>query len=355
MAPQAGRNRWTYEQRVCLHLLWSHEHNPSLRERTRVFNEIFATHLAACRVPSASLEAKTLNCQYAERTYTHKNTWKATWENVCHPPDTDEDRALRVKLRVQISNALRRGDRANEAINSAMPLDTPPQTPRRPERLVKATQNPYEWYESHGPVTPVPQRQVHGQAHAAPIACATPGPSTRKRPAAAASRLHLEDDDDELLHDEAEYVPKAKRARRSSPRVEVSPPPEDMDYQTPRAVDTTPKRRKVMHEGEKLELKRASGKGLMLRPELHARASLPMRPVSEADAHPAPPAALFRYWHGKSHGINSDEGFTAGKFIPQRILVEPPGPPSCAHVDMNDFANHLNNSGTDQDGTPSPL
>lgn len=351
MAPQAGRNRWTYEQRVCLHLLWSHEHNPSLRERTRVFNEIFATHLAACRVPSASLEAKTLNCQYAERTYTHKNTWKATWENVCHPPDTDEDRALRAKLRVQISNALRRGDRANEAINSAMPLDTPPQTPRRPERLVKATQNPYEWYESRGPVTPVPQRQVHGQAHAASNSYATPGPSTRKRPAAA-SRLLVEDDDDELLHDEAEYVPKPKRVRRSSPRVFVSPPPDGVVARVLHTPNKSLKRR----EGANMLFTQPSGRELMLKPKEYEQASRPLQDVTEEAAHPHPPALLFRYWHSKSHGINSSEGFFSGKLMPRNILVEPRGPPDCATIDMNDFAHHLNNRiGTDQDGIPSPL
>lgn len=348
--PRSGRIQWNYEQRVCLHLLSKHEQKLSKSERTRVYNHIFKDHLAACGFP-AGAHAGRLRIQYAEHTKAYKSTWVATWEHVCNPPDTDEDRALRARLAAQIDDVLRQG----EPVGATLSVATPPQTPRRTDRARKATQNPYDWYAGPEPITPVRQQQVDVQDVATSNPYATPGPSTRKRPATIATRLPIDDDDDELLHDESDYLPKAKKTRRSSPTVEVPPFRPDVTYQTPQATKGTPKRREVVQDGEKMALMRASGKVLMLRPELHARASLPMRSVSEAEAHPALPGFVSRYWHDKSHGINSHEGFTAGKFIPQRILVEPPGPPPCANVDMNDFGNHLNNSGTDQDGIPSPL
>jgi hypothetical protein len=350
--PRHGQNIWDYKQRVCLHLLYTHERNISKSERTHVFNYIFNDHLTACCVPGSRLESKTLYCQYAERTYTNKNTWKATWENVCHPPNTDEDRQLRARLRAQIAEALNRSEEVDETVHVAVPPDTPPATPRRTQRVVKTTQNPYEFYEPHELITPVRQRQVRGQLYATSNAYATPGPSSRKRPAAAVSRLMFEDDDDELLHGEAEYVPRAKRARLLSPTVFVPPPPADVITRAPRTPKKSPKRR----EGANMLFVQPSGRQLMLKPKEHEQASRPLQDVTERAAHPNPPGLLFRYWHDKSHGINSSEGFVSGKFVPSNILVEPRGPPDCASIDMNDFAHHLNNrTGTDQDGIPSPL
>ena len=349
--PRRGQIQWDYEQRVCLHLLWSHEQNLSLSERTRVYNHIFKNHLEACGVPAGGADSGKLRLQYAELRKVNNPTWEKTWASVRQPPDTDEDRALRAKLRAQIDDVLRN----NERVDIAGDTRTPPETPRRTPRERKATQNPYESYTGTDPITPVQQQRGSTRTHSTSNPYVTPAASTRKRPASTQTHILAEHDEDEFTHGEAEHVLRTRVVKASSPTVEVPPFREDIVYQTPRTVNRTPKRRKATYEGEKMELMRASGKVVMLRPELHALASLPMRPVSEADAHPSPPALLFRYWHQKSHGINNDRGFTAGKFIPQRILVEPPGPPSCDNIDMNYFANHLNNTGTDQGGIPSPL
>ena len=154
-----GRNRWTYEQRVCLDMLWTDERESSPSERTRAFNLIFRHHLEACRVPGSSLTANTLNCQYAERLQRHKNTWRATWASVLQPPDTDEDRALRAKLTAQINGILRPGASVEAIVDVDNAPDTPPETPRRAERSRKATQNPYEWYADPEPATPVHQQR----------------------------------------------------------------------------------------------------------------------------------------------------------------------------------------------------
>jgi hypothetical protein len=95
--PRSGQIKWTYEQRVCLHLLWNHDQNLAPSECTRVYNHIFRDHLATCGFP-AGADAKRVKLQYAEHTKADKPTWTATWEDVCNPPDTDEDRTLRARL-----------------------------------------------------------------------------------------------------------------------------------------------------------------------------------------------------------------------------------------------------------------
>ena len=100
-------------------------------------------------------------------------------------------------------------------------------------------------------------------------------------------------------------------------------------------------------------LHRFDGAPIWLTPAEYAEAMLPLVNVTEEAAHPNPPALLFRYWHAKSHGINSETGFVSGRF--SRILVEPRGPPDCDVLEWNDVAHHLNNAGNDQTGVPSPF
>lgn len=344
-------NPWTFEQRLCLDVLWSPPFaNLSLKGRAKAHNAIFKDDFAA-NGASHGRTTTAISAQYAERMYTHRSSWKATWERVCAVPKLDLE--LREELKRKANDVLQlgEGDQVDEKRAA-----TPPETPRRTERVRKITQNPYDTYADLESITLVHQQQVLGQAHAASNPYATPGPSTRKRPIAAASSFLVEedeDDHDELLFEDAEYVPKARKARRLSPQVFLSPPPEDVVAQVPRTpTNKSPKRR----EGANMLFTQPSGRTLMLKPKEHEQASRPLQDVTEEAAHPHPPGLLFRYWHSESHGINSSEGFVSGKFVPKNILVEPRGPPDCATIDMNDFAHHLNNrTGTDQDGIPSPL
>lgn len=359
MPPPRQTNPWTFEQRLCLDVLWSPPFtNLPTKDRAKAHNAIFNDDFTACgtsrgRTPTA------ISAQYVERTYTHKLSWKTSWERVCAVPKLDLE--LRAEFVRKINDILQLGEGGQVGEEgTASPPPPPPETPRRTERARKATLNPYDWYAISGPATPLQQQRVNSQAYAAPNPYATPGPSTRKRPVAAASSFLVEeedndggDDDDELLYDNAEYVPQAKRPRRVSPQVFLSPPPENVVAQVPRTpTNKSPKRR----EGANMLFTQPSGRELMLKPKEYEQASRPLQDVTEEAAHPHPPGLLFRYWHSKSHGINSSEGFVSGKFMPKNILVEPRGPPACATIDMNDFAHHLNNrTGTDQDGIPSPL
>jgi hypothetical protein len=396
-APGKGRNRWTYEQRVCLHLLWTHERRPSVSERTRAFNHIYADHLAACGVPPPGLKSGTISAQYGELAYTtNKPTWKDTWGNVRDAPDTDEDRALRVSLATQIDGILQsqpggnpdvvvldittppetplRTERVRTAtqspyiayavddpvfgdtIDDTIHVATPPETPRRTERARKPTQNPYYPYTVDDPVTPVRSQGASGHPWTGSEPYATPGPSTRKRPADTQPRQLVDEYSDDLLNDDNEYFPQAKRTR-SSPAVVVQPLPQGVVVQTPQTPTKRRKRPSRTREGATVRLDRPSGIPLMVTPQEKAKAERPLQDVTEEAAHPYPPGMLIRFSHSKSHGINTiEEGFVAGMFVPGRILVQPRGPPSCDTIDMNFFANHFNNgTGTDQEGIPSPL
>lgn len=346
MPPSRQTNPWTFEQRLCLDVLWTGPFtNLSLKDRAKAHNAIFNDDFATSGA-SHGRTTTAISAQYVERTYTHKSSWKASWARVCAVPKLDLD--LRQEFQRKINEVLQLGEdvQVDDAAAS-------PETPRRTERTKKVTQNPYDFYVDLDPVTSAQQHQeMSSQAHATPNPYATPGSSTRKRPAATVSSFLVEDDDDELLYEDAEYVPKAKKARRPSPQVFLSPPPEGIVAQVLRTPNKSPKRR----EGAIMLFTQPSGRELMLKPKEYEQASRPLQDVTEEAAHPHPPAMLLRYWHSKSHGINSSEGFVSGKFVPKNILVEPRGPPDCATIDMNDFAHHLNNrTGTDQDGIPSPL
>ena len=87
-SPRTGKNKWTYEQRVTLDILWTHPGNLPLSERTRVFNAVFKDYLATCGV-SNGLAPSALDSQYREREYTHKTSWTSVWQRVCHVPALD--------------------------------------------------------------------------------------------------------------------------------------------------------------------------------------------------------------------------------------------------------------------------
>ena len=323
-----------------------------MSERARVYNQIFKDHLNACGLPDGAPLGRLIS-QYAElKSTVDKSTWKATWEKICQPPDTDENRALRAKLAGQIDGILRQGESFEAAIDVNNTPDTPPETPHRTGRSRKTRQNPYKWYTDPEPATPVRQRRSSAQHDVTAAPYATPGPSTRKRPAATPSRFIVEDDLDELNGNDLEYAPRTKRSRSISPDVVIQPC-EEIVLTNTIATPTKSKCRSGPREGATMLLHRFDGAPIWLTPAEHAEAMLPLVNVTEEAAHPNPPAMLFRYWHAKSHGINSETGFVSGRF--SRILVEPRGPPDCDVLEWNDIAHHLNNAGNDQTGVPSPF
>lgn len=351
--PGNGKNIWTYQQRLCLDVLNNSQPRKLARsERAIAFNSIFDDNLTACGV-SGGLTANALNAQYAERLQTSRSSWKSSWERVCAVPKVDT--VLRQELQTKIIDVLEHESADAFQVRAAAVVTTPT-TPRRTDRVRVETQIPYDLVTFGRPRTPNWNNSQLQYAQASPTQnlYATPASSARKRLAEVMSRQYADSESDR----ENEYVPRAKRPRHSSPVVVI--PPSAMQvatYKPPQTPSKTPKRRPgEPREGATMPFLQPSGRALMLKPKEHEQASRPLKDVTEEAAHPHPPAMLFRFWHNKSHGINSSDGFISGKFVPQRILVEPRGPPDCNAIDMNDFAHHLNNrTGTDQDGIPSPL
>jgi hypothetical protein len=371
-SPGNGRNRWTYEQRVCLHLLWTHDRRPSVSERTRAFNSIYEDYLAACGIPAPGLKAATISAQYGELAI-DKPTWKNTWGNVRDAPDTDEDRALRARLAAQIIDVLQQGAGQDAGV---VDLNTPPETPRRTERVRTVTQSPYVAYAIDDPAfgdtidvtidaaissetprrterarkptqnpytpytvgeltTPVRSQGARAQVSANFEPYATPGPSTRKRPAAATAHPLIAGDSGDELNDDG-YVPRARKTMRPSPTVEIPPSPETALIRTIH-TPVQSRYRTGGREHATMLLHRLTGGPIWLTPAEYAEAMEPLVNVTEDAAHPNPPALLFRYWHGtKSHGINSENGFVCGRFA--RNLVEPRGPPNCDVLEVRRIA-----------------
>ena len=345
MPPSRQTNPWNFEQRLCLDVLWTEPFtNLSLKDRAKAHNAIFNNDFAASGA-SHGRPVTAIDAQYRERNKTEKPSWKTVWARVCAVPTADFE--LREEFRRKINDVLQHGEgvRVDDAAAS-------PETPRRTERSRKTTQNPYEFYLDLDPVTPEQQQDVSSQAHATTNPYATPRPSTRKRPAATVSSFLVEDDNDELLYEDAEYIRRTKRARRISPDVVIQPCPE-IDLTNTIVTPTKSRYRSGPREGATMLLHRFDGAPIWLTPAEYAEAMLPLVNVTEEAAHPNPPALLFRYWHAMSHGINSETGFVSGRF--SRILVEPRGPPDCDVLEWNDVAHHLNNAGNDQTGVPSPF
>lgn len=351
MPPSRQTNPWTFEQRLCLDVLWTGPFtNLSLKDRAKAHNAIFNDEFSASGA-SHGRTTTAISAQYSERMYTHKPSWQAAWERVCAVPKRDLE--LREEFQRKINEVLQRGedDRVEEE-RPATPPPPPPGTPRRTERSRKTTQNSYDWYADPEPATPVHQRRSSTQHDVTAAPYATPGPSTRKRPAATPSRFTVEDDLDELNGDDGECVPRTKRSRRISPDVVIQPC-EEIVLTNTIVTPTKSTYRSGPREGATMLLHRFDGAPIWLTPAEYAEAMLPLVNVTEEAAHPNPPAMLFRFWHAKSHGINSETAFVSGRF--SRILVEPRGPPSCDVLEWNDVAHHLNNAGNDQTGVPSPF
>lgn len=351
-SPGKGLNLWDYEQRVCLDVLFASQPRKLTRtERATAFNAIFHDHQIACGV-LGGLGLDALNAQYAMRLKTSEPSWKILWERVCTFPKVDI--GLRQELQKKINNVL--GIVETDTVQAgAADLTTPPVTPRRTARVRTEAQNSYELVTPGRPDTPNWNNRQLQYSQASPIQnpYATPASSARKRPAELTLHHYANSESDT----ESDYVPRVKKVRQSSPVVVI--PPSAMQvvtYQPPQTTNKPKRRPGEPREGATMRYVQPNGRELMLKPKEHEQASRPLQDVTEEAAHPHPPAILFRFWHNKSHGINSSNGFISGRFVPHRILVEPRGPPDCNAIDMNDFAHHLNNrTGTDQDGIPSPL
>jgi hypothetical protein len=291
-SPGKGQNKWTHEQRVCLDVLFNHPHIPSPGERARAFNVIFQDHQAACGV-TGGLAYRVLAVQYKGSDYRHKTTWAKTWGPVCAVPKQDTD--LRERLRGIIDEILMTGDTIQVSTGPA----TPPATP--PER--SETSHASSSVAAGKRRAAVPQRSREDQL-------ATPGPSTRKRPASTSEITLVFDDDEE----DDDYSPGPKRARNTrSPVVQLpATPPESTalirTYVSPsKKSGRSPQKSRVIGRGRPgadRPFRRPDGVTIMLKPKEYEETQQPLNIVSEEAAHPKTgPALVFRYWDEQSHGL----------------------------------------------------
>jgi hypothetical protein len=364
--PGKGKFHWEYPHRVCLHLLWTLEPLPSRGELARIFNSIFQDDVTACGL--RYLGPGTLYSQYNMRKRPDFANREQTWGHVLNAPDTDEDLALRARLALQIASLL--GHLEGEVVDVAAGVATPPETPRRTERRRTATQNPctaytlddpafgdtidtandantvpetprrterqripaqnYDQLTAGEPVTPVRSKGVAHTNSAARNSYATPGPSTRKRPAALPSRQLDEDDSDDPLNGDDEDSPRAKRARPSQTVVAPRTPGTAVVRVT--RTPAQPRNRTARRERATVLFHRLAGKPIMLTPDEYAEAMEDLVDVTEEQAHPHPPAFLSRVWDDRSNGINSSEGFVSGRF--SHKLVASRGPPDCNRLEV---------------------
>jgi len=295
-SPGKGRNIWDYEQRVCLEILFNHPHKATPSERVQralAFNSIFKDHQVACGV-NGGLTYSILSTQYYESTKRHNSTWVKNWGSTCAVPKQDTD--LRERLRDMIDQVLMSGDTIQVAAGPA----TPPATPPGRSETTRASSG-----DDTG-IRPavLPQRHRRSQL-------ATPGPSTRKRPASA-SEITLVFDEDEEDDDYQPGPPKRARNARS-PVVELpATPPEStalirLHPSASKKSAKSPQKSRIVGRGRPgadRPFLRPDGVTIMLKPKEYLETQQPLNIVSEEAAHPKTgPALVFRYWDEQSHGL----------------------------------------------------
>jgi hypothetical protein len=282
-SPGKGRNVWNHEQRVCLDILWHLPNGPSPNERARAFNVIFRDHQLACGVLDG-LTYKTLSIQYYESTKRGNSTWKRIWGPICAIPK--QDTVLRDQLGRKIEQVLMSSNTSQVPTGPTTPPATPPE---RSDTI----------HCSSGGNAGKPQRYREHQL-------ATPGPSTRKRPATTSDIPLVFDENEE----DEDYEPEPKRARRNlSPTVVLPPMPQQRTVATPRTnVSKSGKSPKTKHRtggrpGAIYPFPRPNGSTLMLYEKEFIEAQQDLQIIDESAAHPKTgPSLVFRYWDNKSHG-----------------------------------------------------
>ena len=271
-------NSWTLEQRLCLDVLWTYRSHLSYAERARVFNHIFKSHLLSCGL-EAGLTPSAISCQYSERHYTDRSSWKGTWARVCSKSPDPEIVDMREQLKCRIDAVLQDTDTIEVATPPSHPAPTTPRRRAQSTREGSSERNPY----------------------------ATPGLNIKKRTFTAVTARQDDSDTD------IEYLPSPKRAKQRSPAVIVPPTPKTPTPRiatqtpstaiTPRSAGKATKYRSGGRKGATILYHRPYGAPIWLTPAEYAETQLPLKDVSEEAAHPTPPALLYRYWDDGSHGL----------------------------------------------------
>lgn len=286
--PQTPNNAFAHEHRVCIHMLAI---NPSVNrsDHAMIFNEIFKDYESARKFPRPGLQLGS----------------RSDWQKVWSPPQTVKDREMRIGMQARIA-VLERAYHGDGRILQSEQFSPPP--PQRPE---------------------VSDRQLRKRTAAALY---TPPATTD------------DDDDDDFVN---KHRSKSKRQNHDQERKDsylptsaellVRKPQKDRWKGNSSTVRPCTARRTA------LPYLRPGNVPIMLSADIHRNAPPPGAPyivVNEADAHPTPPALVWRVWDESSQGINSVNGFESGKYAHAR--VPPPKPPLCKDLDLHEFLEHIN-------------
>lgn len=118
-----GRNRWTYDQRLTVHLLHS-RFDLTVGARTRIFNTIFAEPLRKRGLPNG-IDKTRVQVQYAERL---KLTVHPHWRVICAAPATPAESAKRDLIAEQIARTARTLDTAVKRASTKTQLAQRPES-----------------------------------------------------------------------------------------------------------------------------------------------------------------------------------------------------------------------------------
>ncbi|KAK3072751.1 hypothetical protein LTR53_006244 [Teratosphaeriaceae sp. CCFEE 6253] len=270
--PRGPTNTWDAEQRMALHVLYSH-FNLDAAIRTRIFNTMFHEHLLRRGIPDG-LSNRTLYAQYHERAEKH-----AIWGSICAEPSTEEQWRDRHALTSRIQALI-----GTDSSQQTAPVDrTQSATRCTPGRVREA---PARFRLDPGDretTTPAPHTPAKRIADFAP-----------ERPALKKANTGGGRDDGS-----AHVVVPAS----ASPNEEIP----GVTHSTPRAMRA---------------FQRLADSMIMVTPKSLAMAKLPLVPVAEAIANWNQTGLYYRYWDYQSMGTNSPDesnrpdgsAFLAGRF-----------------------------------------
>ncbi|KAK5109071.1 hypothetical protein LTR62_007527 [Meristemomyces frigidus] len=329
--PRGPRNRWTTEQRLALRILYEN-FNLDNALRVKAFNHLFRDHQRACGVLHG-LTHGVLSAQWAERNMPKKTCWREAIAD----PTTEQGRQA-------ISDLVRRIQTIISDIQSAVQSSTV----ARSATAARAASPPVP-ITARVPTTPLLNTPSPTAGEAS-----TPSTGPRWRPATKRSSVYT-------------YKRSNKRSRLETPAPTRSPYDSDSHTSTVLSVDVpgsvtpvapvqnpansvapshaTPQtaelaRSSSTYSAEQQLRVRRNGPPLNLSPKAMEKACRPLLPVPETLAHPPISGLMFRYWDENSAGLNSEDGFVAGRFMYNNVPPRPP--PRCGELDYADMENHFN-------------
>lgn len=348
---------WTYEQRVCLHILWD-EHIMSNDQRANVFNEIFKDKLAAGGTQSLGRTSSSMSMERFKRRNIGSPSQTA-WRDVHDSPDRLQQHSAIDDMRNRIDSLLK-SNSGDECVTPATPPRFDLHDPTAQFNVFVCDVERFARFTGSLPV----ERSI--------AALCTPSPSIDG---------HSDGSSNILVANRSCLISTPRENRRTAvvviPKFSDSRALRDIDYveetsmfnciSTQRAVSagnsistrksgSITKARKRKNTQELVPYTRMGNTSLMLSPSSHRNAlpaETPYKDIREEDAHPPLPSLLWRYWGAASHGTNSTSGFKSGKSTCARAPSR--APPLCKDFDWNDFIEHHNPLKHREHPLPSPF